>query len=121
MRHTSFQLKCQNKTNLAASGVSEEYGELKKVLDIIIEEVDVRRNEQKLKKDAENRKASDLKEAAKSLRNMATKRANITGDDRDDVGKPKNKTSKLCGGEVLGGMEDDVLHLIDQDKMGNEN
>ena len=43
----------QNKTNLAPKGISEEYGELEKVVFTIIEEVDARRNEEKTRKDAE--------------------------------------------------------------------
>ena len=51
---------------------------------------------------------------------MATKRVNISRDDRDDVNKSKNKTRKLNGVEVLGRMDNDVLHLIDQDDVHNE-
>ena len=42
----------QNKTNPAANGISEEYGELEMVLFTITEEVDARRSEENTRIDA---------------------------------------------------------------------
>lgn len=111
----------KNKTNLGASGMSEEYGELEKVLDTIVEELDARINEGKIKKDAEHRRAPELKEAANIIRKMATKRNNISSDDRDDLDKSKKKTRKLSGVEFLVGIDNHILRLIEEDEMRNEN
>ncbi len=53
--------RAANKANLAASGIAPEYGELEIVLDIVIDEVDARKHEDDINKEAQLRKEEELK------------------------------------------------------------
>ena len=52
---------------------------------------------------------------------MATKRANGVLDDSETEIKPKKKLWKISGIEVVGGMDDEINRLIEQDKMRHDN
>ena len=113
--------RAANKGNIAVSGISEEYGELEEVIDKIIEEVDMMKNEEKQKKEKEDKRQTKLKNAAEDIRRKATKRLNSGENDGDEEPKPKKKPRKLVGMEALGGMDPDIQHLVEKDKMRHEN
>ena len=110
-----------NKANIPASGISEEYGEPEEVIDKIIEEVDIMKNEEKKKKEKEDKRQTKLKNAAEDILRKATKRLNSGESDGDEEPKPKKKPRQLVGMEALGGIDPDIQRLVEQDKIRHEN
>ncbi len=60
--------RAANRSSIAVSGVAEEYGELEEVLDNVIREIDKKCPKEGEKKEAEERKEQELKDAAKETR-----------------------------------------------------
>lgn len=88
--------RASNKTNIAATGIAEVYGELEEVMDKIIEEVDIVKNKEKKKKETEEKQLAELKNAAGDIRLRATKRINTCASDGDVEPRPmKNRVSWL--------------------------
>ena len=91
-----------NKRNIAASGITETYGEREQLLDECITEIDNKKEEEGQKKRAEKELQLNLKRKGEEIRNIGVTNANSTTDitikngGKDHQKNPSEKRKLSC-------------------------
>lgn len=104
-----------NSQNIAASGTLEDYGELEKGLDVLIDECKEKKEEEGKAKQILKQKEVELTNAGKSIRDSAMKRSIEEPDESASTStRKKRRVSKnvidLTGDKELDLMEAEALH-----------
>eukprot|EP00171_Calliarthron_tuberculosum_P002143 IDg2143t1 len=113
--------RAENRRNIAASGIPEEYGELEQSLDVLIQELMRRRKMEAEAKKKMDRKEQTLLDAGLSIRDSAMKRSVPSTDETASTPKQKKrKVSKyvidLTGDKELELMQEEAVHRREMEK-----
>lgn len=111
--------RAQNKRNIAASGISEEHGELEKNLDNLIAEEDEKKEAEAEAKQKFEQKEQALIDEGRSVRNSAMKRNSFQSLEASSPQKKKKvarMTMDLTGDRELELMEEEAKHRRETEK-----